>query len=122
MSSAVNVSRINGITRVKVLPHFYLIEKVISTPWQSIAIKLNQVKVSLIPELFGEVFIWWYVNFFEKQFLPVYRDCSTGKQISIGKQIIDLRNWLDLHSNKSELYEWTQKALRDYERKMNIQN
>jgi len=37
MSSAVNVSRINGITRVKVLPHFYLIEKVISTPWQSIA-------------------------------------------------------------------------------------
>jgi hypothetical protein len=76
-----------------------------------VAIKYNQVKVEFIPELFGELFIWWYFVCFEKQYLPAYHHSQ------IQKQILDLKKWFDAHSNKSALHEWTELALKEYEQR-----
>ncbi|TAF02609.1 MAG: hypothetical protein EAZ77_18605 [Nostocales cyanobacterium] len=50
-----------------------------------ILIKYHQVKESLIPELFGESFIWWYKNCFHERLIPTKYDSSN--------QISELNNW-----------------------------
>ncbi|MCG6134308.1 MAG: hypothetical protein MET45_06545 [Nostoc sp. LLA-1] len=73
-----------------------------------VAIKYGQVKNELIPELFGETFIWWYLICFEKQYIPAY-DYSQARD-----QILDLKKWIDTHSEKSALHEWAELALKEY--------
>jgi hypothetical protein len=77
-----------------------------------LAIKYRQVKLELVPELFGDTFVWWYVVCFEKQLTPVYRHSQARRQI------VDLINWFNIHSSKSKLSEWTQHALKDYEQRV----
>jgi hypothetical protein len=77
-----------------------------------VAIKYGQVKNKLIPELFGETFIWWYLICFERQYLPAYNHFQ-GRN-----QILDLKNWLDTHSDKSVMHVWKQIALKDYEQRI----
>lgn len=78
----------------------------------SLAIKYNQVKKELMSELFGEIFIWWYIGCFDKQLIPVYKHSSSRKQI------LDLKKWFDTHSAKSDLSTWNQRALEDLEQRI----
>ncbi|MEA5447966.1 hypothetical protein VB780_05255 [Leptolyngbya sp. CCNP1308] len=77
-----------------------------------VAINYGQVKTNLVPELFGEIFIWWYLLCFEKQYIPAYNH-SQGR-----KQILELKKWIDKHSNKSEMDEWTRLALKKREQRI----
>lgn len=76
-----------------------------------VAIKHGQVKTELIPELFGEIFIWWYFVCFEKQYLPAYAHSQARKQI------FDLKKWFDTQTDKALLHEWTGSALKEYEQR-----
>ncbi|MBD2104826.1 hypothetical protein [Leptolyngbya sp. FACHB-261] len=75
----------------------------------SLAIKYNQVNPDLIPELFGEIFTWWYIVCFENQLLADEKNYFSPSR----KQIFWLKKWLDTHANKTELSKWTANALDD---------
>ncbi|MEY3304966.1 MAG: hypothetical protein ACK5RE_01055 [Pseudanabaena sp.] len=125
-SEVMNRSRILADHLIKKVPNLMLDEMYEKYPeesfhiWQVInfyrrlwvAIKYGQVKNKLIPELFGETFIWWYLICFERQYLPAYNHFQ-GRN-----QILDLKNWLDTHSDKSVMHVWKQIALKDYEQRI----
>lgn len=53
-----------------------------------LAIKYKQIHEPLVPELFGEPFVWWYIHCYEKHLRGV--DAYRG----IYTQISELHNWL----------------------------
>ena len=125
-SEVMHKSRILADQLVKKNPGFTLYEIYEKYPeesfhiWQVInfyrrlwtAIKYNQVQAKLIPDLFGETFIWWYLICFEKQYLPAY------DRFGAPKQILKLKKWLDMHSDKSAMNEWVELALEECKQRM----
>ncbi|MBH8563114.1 hypothetical protein I8748_13130 [Nostoc sp. CENA67] len=80
------------------------------------AIKYRQVKATLIPDLFGEVFIWWYLVGFKEQFLLF------ESNIHAKDSIIALYNWLHRNPKISkERKEWELSALQERQRRVGLQ-
>ena len=80
-----------------------------------VAIKYNQVKADLIPELFGEVFIWWYVVCFKEQML------LPESSFHAKSSIIHLYKWLHRSPRFSrERREWELSALQERQRRVDL--
>ncbi|NMF86346.1 hypothetical protein [Nodosilinea sp. P-1105] len=78
-----------------------------------IAIKHQQVKIELVPDLFGEIFILWYEVSFKKQLL------ASNTRSHVRNSIIALHKWLRGNSRWSKKFEeWEAAALRDVERRL----
>ncbi|MCR5867529.1 hypothetical protein [Aquincola sp. J276] len=56
-------------------------------------------------ELFGELFVWWWVVSFERQLLPVDWDARD--------QITDLHEWLRSLTTEAQRAPWVRRALND---------
>jgi hypothetical protein len=52
-----------------------------------VAIKYRQIRIDLVPELFGEVFFWWYIVYYEDRFVHLPSQSA--------QQIKELKNWFD---------------------------
>lgn len=66
----------------------------------SIAVKHNFVKRKLVPELFGQLFCYWYLNFFKNNFIEQYGDWDSAKQIKY------LYDWLERNAKKEDFESW----------------
>ncbi|MEM6453141.1 MAG: hypothetical protein AAF703_22840 [Cyanobacteria bacterium P01_D01_bin.105] len=86
-------------------PHLWQIASFYNQLW--IAIKYRQVKLNLVPELFGEAFIWWYVCFFKERYIPKYQSSQTAKQLH------SLRKWMNKHADKADMNDWEHFALEE---------
>ena len=75
-----------------------------------ILIKYEQVNKRLIPELFGESFIWWYKNCFHERLISAKYDSS--------KQISELNTWIEENSEKSDLDRWNSVAEDDMKKRI----
>jgi hypothetical protein len=78
-----------------------------------IAVKHQQLVVSMVPDLFGEVFMRWYIPYFEKMIVPLGWSSS--------RNIKELRNWFEKHSNQNDFQEWMKLGRRDRENIMRRQ-
>ena len=88
--------------------HIWQVIKFYRRLW--IAIKYNQVKVKLIPDLFGEIFTGWYLTCFEKMYITSYK----YKNSQGCKEVIALKMWIDKYADKSQLNQWKQHILNDW--------
>jgi hypothetical protein len=77
--------------------HFY--EKL------SLLIKHKRCNTKLVPELFGEVFYWWYLNCFETKLIPI-RD----REASI--RMRELKGWFEKKTEREEIARWAERAQR----------
>jgi hypothetical protein len=78
----------------------YLVIRFYQRLW--LAIKNKRVDTKLVPELFGEIFYWWFVNYLEPQVMPVgWQICS---------DIQDLKNWFDENSDQIIHRVWLDRA------------
>lgn len=81
----------------------YLIVRFYQRLW--LAIKNDRVDTNLVPELFGEVFYWWFFNYFESQVVPVgWQICS---------DIQSLKDWLDNNSDPKSHQSWLDHAFHE---------
>lgn len=67
-----------------------------------LAIDYNRVEDSLVPELFGEKFIWWYYVWFTSILLPLNWLSS--------KQMRRLQEWMERNSEESIYQQWVSEA------------
>jgi hypothetical protein len=72
-----------------------------------IAIKHQQLITSMVPDLFGEVFMRWYIPYFEKMIVPLGWSSS--------KNIQELRNWFEKHADQQDFKEWLKLGRQDRE-------
>jgi hypothetical protein len=68
-------------------------------------IKHKQCNTKFVPELFGEVFHWWYLNCFEAKLAPI-RD----REASI--RMRELKSWLEKKTKQEEIVRWIERAQR----------
>ncbi|NJK54215.1 MAG: hypothetical protein HC936_18155 [Leptolyngbyaceae cyanobacterium SU_3_3] len=86
----------------------YLVIRFYQRLW--LAIKNKRVDTKLIPELFGEIFYWWFVNYLEPQVMPVgWQICS---------DIQDLKNWFDENSDQIMYRVWLDRALLEKQKRV----
>lgn len=79
-----------------------------------VAVKYRQVEAALVPELLGEVFIWWYIVCFKEQVL------LTENRIHAASGIIFLYNWLNKNPRISKkVREWEMIATEERQRRLN---
>jgi hypothetical protein len=71
-----------------------------------ISLKHNQLQDSLVPELFGSIFLWWNVNCFENRL--------KGVDWEEGKYLHQFGQWLEEHASKNDHAEWKARAERHY--------
>lgn len=74
-----------------------------------VVIKHKQLVSSMAPELFGEVFMRWYIPYFEKMIVPYPQGWS------IGNNIRELRNWFESNSDKAMFGRWVELGRQDRE-------
>jgi hypothetical protein len=74
----------------------YLVVRFYQRLW--LAIKYDRINSDIVPDLFGEIFYWWYCLYFESQLIPI------GWQVCRDMQ--DLKNWFDEHSNRINRQSW----------------
>jgi len=72
-----------------------------------VSIKHKQVVSSMIPDLFGEVFMRWYIPYFETMLVPLSWSSS--------KKIKELRDWFESNSSQDDFREWIRLARQDRE-------
>jgi len=70
-----------------------------------LAIEYKQIYLKMVPSLFGEPFVWWYLNCFEKQLLPVPSYADTANQIRC------LHKWLAAKTPSHVFREWERRAM-----------
>ena len=89
--------------------HIWQVIKFYRRLW--VAIKYKQVILKLVPDLFGETFMGWYIKYFHEKYIqnPVYR-YSQGCE-----DILNLKKWFDNHSKKSEMYKWKEFVSKEFE-------
>lgn len=75
-----------------------------------VSLKHHQLQDKLVPELFGNIFIWWYINCFDKQL----KEVDWEHVNALG----NLRQWLERHATKREYSDWTARAQRHYRQRM----
>jgi hypothetical protein len=66
-----------------------------------IAVKFKQVRLELVPELFGDVFYWWYILH--------YADRLVHLPYQSAQQIKDLKEWFDHNAPKPLLKTWIER-------------
>lgn len=86
-------------------PYAWLVVRFYQRLW--ISIKYRYVAPALIPELFGNIFFWWFYLHFETKLLPL--DYETSRHIA------DLKKWFDDHVDELTRLEWKEQAFRDSE-------
>jgi hypothetical protein len=74
-----------------------------------IAIKHKQLVNGMIPDLFGEVFMRWYIPYFQKMIVPYPQGWSVGSNIE------ELKNWFERYSDKSSFEQWIELGRQDRE-------
>jgi len=72
----------------------------------AVAVTNDQVNPALVPPLFGDDFIWWYVRCFEPQLKPIP---SPGWEA--WRHIDALHTWLSNHANPQDLAHWRARAV-----------
>lgn len=70
-----------------------------------VAIEHKQVVTKLMPDLFGEVLIRWYILYFEKMFVPL--------TLTSSKRLKKLRIWLEKNSEQDTFKEWVRLARKE---------
>ncbi|MBH8552658.1 hypothetical protein I8751_09785 [Nostocaceae cyanobacterium CENA357] len=70
-----------------------------------VAVEHKQVVIKLVPDLFGEVFIRWYILYFEKMFVPL--------TLTSSKRLKKLRNWFETNSEQDTFKEWVRLARKE---------
>ncbi|MGV0029371.1 hypothetical protein [Phormidesmis priestleyi] len=75
-----------------------------------LAIENKQVDTKLVPELFGDIFYWWFINCFETQLLPVGWQCC--------HRIQSLKQWFDDHAKQEVRDLWIHRATMDREKRL----
>lgn len=74
-----------------------------------VAIKHKQLVSSMVPDLFGEVFMRWYIPYFEKMIVPYPRGWSTGNNIR------ELKIWFEKNADKASFGKWVELGRQDRE-------
>ncbi|MEM8557038.1 MAG: hypothetical protein AAGG50_04270 [Bacteroidota bacterium] len=67
-----------------------------------LSVKHKRVDRDLIPELFGNLFYWWYIVAFEKLLVP--------SKWSASDQISDLKKWFDENTYDYQKEEWSERG------------
>jgi hypothetical protein len=78
----------------------------------SLMIKHKQIIEPYIPDLFGALFTWYWVNCFESNLPHTWDSYPTIKES---------RDWLEEYSKKADLIEWQRMAQKDKERNLSAQ-
>ena len=68
-----------------------------------LAIKYSRVDKKLIPELFGEIFYWWYLVSFKEQLIP--SDWETASSIN------ELKKWIDKRVDQRKIKQWSRRPM-----------
>lgn len=68
-----------------------------------LAIKYRRVDTKLIPELFGEIFYWWYLVSFEEKLVPI--DWETASSIT------ELKKWIDKRVDQKKIQQWRRRPM-----------
>ena len=66
------------------------------------SIKYNRIDKKMAPEMFGELFYWWYIASFQNMLLPT--DWISSDKIS------NLKNWFDNNTSIEEKNIWCTRA------------
>jgi hypothetical protein len=66
------------------------------------AVDHKRVRLSAVPDFFGEIFYWWYIVSFETQLQP------TGWES--WRRIVKLKEWMDGHAPAASRAEWIKRA------------
>jgi hypothetical protein len=72
-----------------------------------VAIEHKQVVTKMVPDLFGEVFMRWYILYFETMLVPV--------NLSSSKKIKKLKSWFETNSEQASFKEWVKLAWQERE-------
>lgn len=77
-----------------------------------IVIKHKQLVNSMAPDMFGEVFMRWYIPYFEKMIVQHPKGWSTGKNIG------ELKKWFENNSDRANFEKWVEIGREDREKIM----
>ena len=72
-----------------------------------VAIDKDQLKKEFVPELFGELFYWWFIYCFKKRLLV------SGVDWHAKDKIKELKDWMDSNTKPSERQTWIELAKKD---------
>lgn len=67
----------------------------------------RQIVVRVVPELFGEIFIWWYV--------VVFRQQLQSANWKAAEDIANLYKWMRVHARSDRLLIWTERGEISYD-------
>lgn len=68
-----------------------------------LAIKYSRVDKKLIPELFGEIFYWWYLVSFKEKLIP--SDWETASSVN------ELKKWIDKRVDQKKIKQWSRRPM-----------
>ncbi len=66
----------------------------------SLAVQHRGLHNKYVPQLFGDIFYWWYERSFRNQYIPLHT--------TISEDLDSLRKWMDKHTSEADRQRWRQ--------------
>ena len=77
----------------------------------AISLDKNRLDTQLVPELFGPLFIWWYINCFQVLIIKESPDWHLTENLK------RLHAWMKLHTPKDDMKKWEDRATADLKKR-----